>query len=252
MISETEVLRMGYLTYGGNAFYLDSTYLLVIIGLLLCLGASAFVKLNMRRFQKVLSSRGLSGADAARRILDGEGLQNVQIDCLESGAGDHYDPRTKTVRLSRENYVGTSVTAVSVAAHECGHAIQHAHGYLPLRARTALVPVANLGSRMAVPIIFIGVLLSFNETLIVIGIWAFALAVLFQFVTLPVEFNASRRGIQKITQYGLLGEQETSGAKKVLFAAALTYVAAAASSALQLLRLILLYGGRSGGDSRRR
>lgn len=237
----------------GGYYYLDPTYALVLIGLVLCLGASALVKGSMRKYHGVPCARGISGAEAARRILDSEGLGHVQIECLGSGDGDHYDPRTNTVRLSRENYVSSSVTAVSVAAHECGHAIQHAGGYVPLSIRTALVPAANLGSQIAVPIIFVGVLLSFNETLITIGIWAFAIAVLFQFVTLPVEFNASRRGLQKIEQFGLLGDQEYAGAKKVLFAAALTYVAAAASSALQLLRLILLYGGRgSSGNSRRR
>ena len=239
-------------SYGQSGFYFDYTYVLVIIGLVLCLGASALVKLFMSKYHKVMNSRGMSGAEAARRILDSEGLQNVRVECLASGAGDHYDPMSNTVRLSRENYMRTTVTAISVAAHECGHAIQHAGNYLPLSMRTTLVPVANLGSKLAVPLIFIGVLLSFNETLITIGIWAFALAVLFQFITLPVEFNASRRGVRKIEQYGLLDSSELSGAKKVLFAAALTYVAAAASSALQLLRLILLYGGRSGGGNSRR
>ena len=243
---------MGNITYGGMGYYLDPTYVLVLIGLVLCLGANALVKLSMNKYQRVRNARGLSGADAARWILEQEGLVNVRVECLESGAGDHYDPRTQTVRLSRENYMSASVTAVGVAAHECGHAIQHAKSYMPLNVRTALVPAANLGSQLAVPIIFIGVLLSFNQTLITIGIWAFALAVLFQFITLPVEFNASRRGIQKIRELGLLGEQEIGGAKKVLFAAALTYVAAAASSALQLLRLILLYGGRSGNGRDRR
>lgn len=242
---------MGY-AYGPVGFYFDYTYLLVIIGLVLCLGASALVKLFMSKYHKVPNARGMTGAEAARRILDSEGLQHVRVECLASGAGDHYDPFSNAVRLSRENYMTASVTSISVAAHECGHAIQHAKHYLPLTMRTTLVPVANLGNTLAIPLIFIGVLLSFNQTLITIGIWAFALAVLFQFVTLPVEFNASRRGVQKMEQYGLLGMDELSGAKKVLFAAALTYVAAAASSALQLLRLILLYGGRSGGGSSRR
>ena len=213
--------------YYGYGYYWDPTYFLVLVGLVLCLGASALVNSTMRKYSKVRNMRGLTGAEAARNILNREGLYNVQIECLNSDDGDHYDPRTDTVRLSYNNFNGTSVTAVSVAAHECGHAIQHAHGYAP----------------MSIPLIFLGVLLSWNQTLIQLGIWAFALTVIFQLVTLPVEFNASRRAIVKVEEYGLLGSEEVSGGKKVLTAAALTYVAGAASSALQLLRLILLYGG---------
>lgn len=230
-------------------YYLDPTYVLVVIGMLLCLGASALVNSTMSRYSSVRNSTNLTGADAARRILDSEGLSHVKVECLSGNSGDHYDPRTDTVRLSRENYHSPSVTAVGVAAHECGHAIQHATGYWPISVRSALVPVANLGSQLGIPIILVGVLLSWNQTLINIGIWAFALAVLFQLVTLPVEFNASRRAVAKIDQYGLLGVQETDGVKKVLTAAALTYVAAALSSILQLLRLVLLYGGN---DRKRR
>lgn len=185
----------------------------------------------------------IDGSGSGRNILNREGLYNVQIECLNSDDGDHYDPRTDTVRLSYNNFNGTSVTAVSVAAHECGHAIQHAHGYAPMNIRAALVPVVNIGSNLSIPLIFLGVLLSWNQTLIQLGIWAFALTVIFQLVTLPVEFNASHRAIVKVEEYGLLGSEEVSGGKKVLTAAALTYVAGAASSALQLLRLILLYGG---------
>ena len=195
------------------------------------------------QYSKVRNMRGLTGAEAARNILNREGLYNVQIECLNSDDGDHYDPRTDTVRLSYNNFNGTSVTAVSVAAHECGHAIQHAHGYAPMNIRAALVPVVNIGSNLSIPLIFLGVLLSWNQTLIQLGIWAFALTVIFQLVTLPVEFNASHRAIVKVEEYGLLGSEEVSGGKKVLTAAALTYVAGAASSSLQLLRLILLYGG---------
>lgn len=167
----------------------------------------------------------------------------MQIECLNSGKGDHYDPRTNTVRLSYDNYNQPSVTAVGVAAHECGHALQHAKGYAFLNFRSALVPVANIGSTLGMPLILLGVFLSWNQVLIEIGIWAFSLAVLFQLVTLPVEFNASARAVAKIEQYGLLGGDETKGCKKVLTAAAMTYVAAAASSVLQLLRLVLLFGG---------
>ncbi len=231
------------LMFYGYGFYLDPTYLLVLIGLVLCLGASALVNTTMNKYKRVRNSTGLTGAEAAQRILHYEGLYDVQIECLQNGSGDHYDPRTNTVRLSYDVYHSPSVTAVSVAAHECGHAIQHAKGYTPLSVRSALVPVANIGSTLGVPLIFLGVLLSWNQTLIQIGIWAFALAVLFQLVTLPVEFNASRRAVAKVSQYGLLSEQESSGCRKVLTAAALTYVAAAASAALQLLRLVLLFGG---------
>lgn len=231
-------MRFGY--YG---YYWDPTYILVIVGMILCLGASALVNSTMNKYSKVRNMSGMTGADAARRILNNEGLYNVQIECLRSDKGDHYDPRTNTVRLSQQNYNGASVTAVSVAAHECGHAIQHAKGYAPLNIRSALVPVVNIAGNLGLPIILIGVLLSWNYVLIQIGIWAFALAVLFQLVTLPVEFNASSRAVAKIEQYGLLSTQENTGCKKVLTAAALTYVAAAASSFLQLLRLVMLFGG---------
>lgn len=223
-------------------YYYDFTYILVVIGMLLCLGASAHVNRVMNKYQKVGNSTGMTGAEAARRILNNEGLYNVQIECLQSQDGDHYDPRTNTVRLSYGNYNRATVTAVGVAAHECGHAIQHAKGYAPLNFRTALVPVVNIGSKLGIPIILLGVILSWNNVLIQIGIWAFSLSVLFQLATLPVEFNASSRAIAKIDQYGLLSAEENNGCKKVLSAAAMTYVAAAASSVLQLLRLVLLFG----------
>lgn len=224
-------------------YYFDYTYILVIIGMVICLGASFRVNSVMKKYSKVGNSTGITGAEAARRILDNEGLYNVQIECLQAESGDHYDPRTNTVRLSYQNYNEASVTAVGVAAHECGHAIQHAKGYSPLNIRSVLVPVVNIGSKLGMPLIILGVILSWNNVLIQIGIWAFSLAVLFQLVTLPVEFNASSRAIAKIDQYGLVSTEENKGCKKVLSAAAMTYVAAAASSALQLLRLILIFGG---------
>ena len=224
-------------------FYWDSTYLLVIIGSVICLAASAMVNSTMHRYGAVRNSTGITGAEAARRILNQEGLYNVQIECLRAGNGDHYDPSTNTVRLSAENYSNPSVTAVAVAAHECGHAMQYARGYAPLKLRAALVPVVNIGSKFGIPLILLGVLLSWNQVLIQIGIWAFSLAVLFQLVTLPVEFNASSRAVEKIEQYGLLTLQENQGTKKVLRAAAFTYVAAVAASILQLLRLLVLFGG---------
>ena len=221
-------------------YYWDPTYLLVIIGMLLCLAASAMVNSAMRKYSRVRNSRGMTGAEAARQILNNEGLYNVQIECLPSDSGDHYDPRTNTVRLGAGNYNGASVTAVGVAAHECGHAIQHAKGYAQLNIGSDLVPVDNIG--------ILGVILSWNQVLIQIGIWAFALAVLFQVVTLPVEFNASARAVAKVEQYGLLTGEETKGCRKVLTAAAMTYVAATASAALQLLRLVLLFGNNRRRD----
>ncbi len=227
-------------------FYWDPTYILVLIGMVICMGASALVNSAMNKYSRVRNGSGITGEEAARRILNSEGLYNVQIECLSSDRGDHYDPRTNTVRLSRSNFTQPSVTAVGVAAHECGHAIQHAKGYAPLNFRSALVPVANIGSHLGLPLILLGVFLSWNQVLIQIGIWAFALAVAFQLVTLPVEFNASGRAVAKIEQYGLLSAEETKGCRKVLTAAAMTYVAAAASAILQ--RLVLLFGGNRRGD----
>ena len=229
-------------------FYWDPTYILVLIGMVICMGASALVNSAMNKYSRVRNGSGITGEEAARRILNSEGLYNVQIECLSSDRGDHYDPRTNTVRLSRSNFTQPSVAAVGVAAHECGHAIQHAKGYAPLNFRSALVPVANIGSHLGLPLILLGVFLSWNQVLIQIGIWAFALAVAFQLVTLPVEFNASGRAVAKIEQYGLLSAEETKGCRKVLTAAAMTYVAAAASAILQLLRLVLLFGGNRRGD----
>lgn len=225
------------------SYYYDFTYILVIAGMLLCLAASAHVKSTMNKFNRIPNSTGLTGGEAARRILNNEGLYNVQVECLMEDDGDHYDPRTNTVRLSYGNFNKATITAVGVAAHECGHAIQHAKAYAPLNFRTALVPVVNIGSKLGFPLIFIGMLLSWNNVLIQIGIWAFSLSVIFQLVTLPVEVNASARAVEKVDQYGLLTQEENRGCKKVLSAAAMTYVAAAAASALQLLRLILLFGG---------
>ena len=229
-------------------YYWDPTYILVLVGLLLSLGASAMVNSSMRKYSNVPNRSGITGGGGARGILNNEGLYNVQIECLRDEKGDHYDPRTNTVRLSYSNYNNASVTAVGVAAHECGHAIQHAKGYAPLNIRSALVPVVNIGSTLSMPLIFLGVILSWNQVLIQIGIWVFALTVLFQLVTLPVEFNASRRAVEKVEQYGLLTAQEKGGCRKVLTAAAMTYVAAAAAAALQLLRLVLLFGNNRRRD----
>lgn len=227
--------------YGYYGYYIDYTYVLVLIGAALCLLASAGVNSTMRKYDRERIMTGITGVDCARRILDNEGLHYVQV-CI-TDKGDHYNPSENTVYLSSKNFNGSSITAVSVAAHECGHAIQHAYGYAPLNIRTALVPVVNIGTNLSWPIIILGIILSYNQTLIQIGIWAFGLAVLFQLVTLPVEFNASHRAVAKLEQFGILTSDENRGSRKVLRAAAFTYVAAAASSILQMLRLMLLFGG---------
>lgn len=224
-------------------YYFDPTYLLVFIGAIICMIASAVVNSSMKKYHGVRNSRGMTGAQAAERILMDAGIYDVRVECLQKGAGDHYDPESKTVRLSYENFNYATVTAVAVAAHECGHAKQHQEGYAFLKFRSALVPVVNIASNLGIPLIMLGVLLSWNQVLIQIGIWAFVLAVLFQLVTLPVEFNASARAMDSMQVSGILGDTERQGARKVLTAAAMTYVAAAASSILQLLRMVLLFGG---------
>ena len=200
------------------------------------------------KYAKVRSMQGLTGAEAAQKILYYAGLSNIRVEHVSGNLTDHYDPKSKVLRLSDSTYSSASVAAIGVAAHECGHAIQDAEGYSPLKLRSTLVPVASLGSRLGIPIILVGILLGSNYTLVQIGIWAFSLAVLFQLVTLPVEFNASNRAIKILDSRGILGQEELGMCRKVLSAAAMTYVAAAASSILQLLRLVLLFGGRRRND----
>lgn len=224
-------------------FY-DPTYILVIIGVVLCLIASGKVKTTFAKYSKVRSMSGLTGAQTAERILQSAGIYDVQIERIAGDLNDHYDPRSKTLRLSDTVYNKNSVAAIGVAAHECGHAIQHNQGYAPLKIRGAFVPVANIGSNMAWPIIILGVILGYSQPLITLGIILFSAAVAFQLITLPVEFNASNRAIRILDDTGILGEDELRGTKKVLSAAALTYVASAAASILQLLRLVFLFGGR--------
>ena len=223
----------------------DSTYLLVIIGAALCIFAQMRVSSTFNKYAKVRSASGMTGAQAAQRILQLSGIYDVRIEHIRGNLTDHYDPSAKVLRLSDAPYGSDSVAAIGVAAHECGHAVQHHKGYAPLKIRSALVPAANIGSRLGIPIIIIGVFLGMNQLLIHIGIWVFALAVLFQIVTLPVEFDASGRALSMLGNYGLMGNEETNKCRKVLSAAALTYVAAAASSVLQLLRLFLLYGNNN-------
>ena len=227
----------------GYGYYYDPTYILVLIGALLSLWASAKVKSTYSRYAKVYSRSGLTGAEAAQQILKNAGIYGVRVEHISGNLTDHYDPKAKVLRLSDSVYSSRSVAAVGVAAHECGHAIQHNINYAPLNIRSAIVPVANIGSSLSWPIFLLGLILSI-PALTTVGIVLFSLAVLFQLVTLPVEFNASSRALKMLESTGILSREENKGAKKVLTAAALTYVAALASSILQLLRLIILAGGR--------
>lgn len=231
----------------GYYWRFDPTYLLIIIGMLLSLAASAKLKSTFAVYRGRRSASGLTGAEAARRILNAAGITDVQIVPVSGSLTDHYDPRSKTVRLSEDIYGQTSLAAVGVAAHECGHAIQHHINYAPLSIRSALVPVANFGSTLSWPLFFAGLIFSI-QPLLTLGIVLFSFAVLFQLVTLPVEFNASSRALHMLESTGILSRDENSGARKVLRVAALTYVAALASSILQLLRLIILAGGRRSDD----
>lgn len=236
---------MGYYGYG---YYYDPTYFLVLIGALLCIFAQWRVSSTYNKFSKVRSRTGMTGAEAAQRILQMSGIYDVRVEHIRGSLTDHYDPTHKVLRLSDTVYGSDSVAAIGVAAHECGHAVQHNKGYAPLQIRSTLVPVANIGSKAGIPLIILGALLGMNQILIQIGIWVFALAVLFQVVTLPVEFNASGRALAMLGDYGMLANDEVKSCKKVLSAAALTYVAAAASAILQLLRLILMFGGNRERD----
>lgn len=235
--------------YYGYGYYFDPTYILVLIGLVISLIASGKVKGTYAKYSKVRSRSGMTGAQAADRILKSAGLYEVRIEHIAGSLTDHYDPRTKVLRLSDSVYGSASVAAIGVAAHECGHAMQHNEEYGPLRFRSALVPVANLGSRISWPLILVGIIFGgLGSPLVQIGILMFTLAVLFQLVTLPVEFNASNRAVKLLDSQGILASDEVSGTRKVLSAAALTYVAAAATSILQLLRLVILFGGRNRRD----
>lgn len=226
----------------GYGYGFGPSYLLIIIGLVISLWASWYVNHNFKKYDQFTSHHGISGADAARFILDNAGLQNIQINKVSGNLTDNYNPGNKTLNLSESTYDSTSVAAIGVAAHECGHAIQDQTSYIPMRVRAALVPAVNLGSNASIPLIIVGALLGMNHTLITIGIWLFALVVLFQVVTLPVEFNASGRAIKILSSGEMLDSDEVPMVKKVLFSAALTYVAAAISTALQLLRLIIIFG----------
>lgn len=236
--------------YGGlMGYYFDPTWILVIIGAVLSMAASAKVNSTFNKYSKVRSMTGMTGEDAAKRLLNSQGIYDVTVRPVKGQLTDHYDPRTKTVNLSESVFHSTSVAAIGVAAHECGHAMQDNVGYVPLKLRGAIVPMANIGSQAAFPLIIIGALIGgMGSPLVNIGLILFSLAVIFQLITLPVELNASRRAITLLDQVGILGGQEVNQTRKVLGAAALTYVAALAASVLQLLRLVILFGGRRDND----
>lgn len=228
--------------------WFDPTYILVLIGAAICMIASARVNSTFHKYSKYRSMSGMTGAQAAERILQSAGIYDVTVQHVSGRLTDHYDPRNKTLNLSDSVYASASVAAVGVAAHECGHAIQHQKNYAPLTIRGALVPVANFGSALAWPLIIIGLVFGAGSFLVNLGIIFFSAAVLFQLVTLPVEFNASARAVRILNDTGILGQEELGYTKKVLGAAALTYVASAAAAILQLLRLIILFGGKDDRD----
>lgn len=229
-------------------FYFDWTYVILVMpAVLLAMWASANVNSTFRRYSTQYSRRGITGAEAARRVLDANGLKQVRIEHISGNLTDHYDPKANVIRLSDNVYSNASTAAIGVACHEAGHAVQHAVGYGPIKLRNAIVPVTNIGSKLSMPLILLGLLLSAFDTklyyLVYAGIICFGLCAAFQLVTLPTEFNASRRALAAIESGNLLYDEELQGARKTLRAAALTYVAALAVSLMQLLRLVLLFGG---------
>ena len=230
-------------------FFIDYWYLILVVpAMLFALIASASVNSTFEKYQKQLSSRRITGADAARQVLNAHGLYNVPIRTVSGKLTDHYDPRDNTVYLSESVHNSTSTAAIGVAAHEAGHAVQHATGYLPIKIRAAIIPVTNIGSRLSIPLILIGLLFGAwngNYVLAYLGVICFSLTALFQLVTLPTEFNASARAMRSLEDGGILTGDELVGARKVLSAAAMTYVAALAVSLAQLLRLLLIVAGNS-------
>ena len=231
-------------------YYWDPTYILVVIGAVICMIASARVKGTFNKYSQLRSMSGMNGAQVAQRVLQAAGIYDVQVRHVSGSLTDHYDPRTKTVNLSDPVYNATSVAALGVAAHECGHAIQHAKSYAPLSIRSALVPIANFGSMLAWPVILIGLLFNTRSSglIIDIGILLFSAAGLFQLVNLPVEFDASRRALVMLRTQGILADDELKYTRRVLKSAALTYVASAAAAILQLLRIMLITNGRRRDD----
>ncbi|MEG0754331.1 MAG: zinc metallopeptidase [Angelakisella sp.] len=232
--------------YGYYGF--DMSYLtLVLPALILALWAQGKVKSTYARYSSVMSRKGLTGAQAARAILDKNGLSDVRIEHIAGSLTDHYDPKTRIVRLSDNVYGSSSIAAIGVAAHEVGHAVQHATGYGFLKLRTSIIPITNIGSSLSMPLILLGLLFN-SGALAFAGIILFSLVALFQLITLPVEFNASNRAIATLDSFGMLDAQELTGTKKVLSAAAMTYVAALAVSLAQLLRLLMIFGRRNSRD----
>ena len=229
--------------------YFDWTYVVLVLPcLILSLWASSTVNSTFNKYSKQYSRRNLTGAQAAERVLRANGVYNVRLERISGNLTDHFDPKTNVIRLSDSVYGSTSTAAIGVACHEAGHAVQYAQHYAPIKLRATLVPITNLGSKISMPLILLGLVLSFlgemSYFFVYLGIACFGLSVLFQFVTLPVEFNASRRAMQAIENTQLLTEEEQKGARKTLTAAAMTYVAATATALAQLLRLLVLFGGR--------
>lgn len=232
-------------------FWGDWTVLVLIPAMIFAFWAQINVQMTFSRFKQVRNRRGLTAADVARRILDANGLNYVQIQRVSGELTDHYDPRTQVVRLSDSVYDSTSVAAIGVAAHEVGHACQHAEDYVPLRIRSAIIPMTRIGSMLAMPVFILGLLFAqlslygnmVGDVFMMLGILLFSLSTLFQLVTLPTEFNASARALKTLESYGILDGDELVGARSTLRAAALTYVAALASSLASLLRLLLIFGG---------
>lgn len=232
---------------------IDWTYIILVLPfVLLSMWASANVNSTFKKYAQQYSSRRITGAEAAQRVLYAHGVRNVRIERVSGNLTDHFDPTTNVIRLSDGVYDNTSTAAIGVACHEAGHAVQYAQNYGPIKLRAAIIPVTNLGSKLAMPLILIGLLLSafgsISTGLVYLGIACFSLSLIFQLVTLPVEFNASRRAMETIESAGLLTAEEQKGAKKTLKAAAMTYVAATAVALMQLLRLVMLFGGRRRDD----
>lgn len=230
-----------YYANRGMGWGFDGTYVLIILAFLISALVSAKMNATFSKYSKVRFYCGMTGAQAAQRILSSAGIYDVRIEHVSGKLTDHYDPSNKVLRLSDAVYGNTSIAAIGVAAHECGHAVQHARNYVPLSVRSAIVPVANFGSQLSWPLFLAGLIFSFRP-LLMIGILLFCAALLFQIVTLPVEFNASARALRMLDETGIMGRQEIRGTKKVLRAAAMTYVAAVIGSLLQLLRLLILSG----------
>ena len=229
-------------------FYTDPLYLILLIPVLaLTIYAQAKVSGNYNKYGKIRNSRGLTGAQAARAVLESHGVYNVAIQRTSGRLTDHYDPRDNVIRLSEGVYDSASIASVGIAAHEAGHAVQYAVGYSPIKLRMAILPITQFGSQFGVIALILGIVL-YWEPLFLVGILLFSFTTLFQLVTLPVEFNASRRAMETIRSGGLLNDQEANGARKVLSAAALTYVAALLMSIVQLLRYVMLFSGRRRND----